>query len=97
MAKGKYNLKFLTAASLAKCKQNYLVFKVWTNSVFWLCLNSLKTGLFLNCSSTPLNFLLLLLYVSIKRQKVKGKVHVIFSEVNELLYQSSLSKNTSTA
>lgn len=57
MAKGKYYLKFRAAASLAKCKQNNLCSKHGqTQSIFCLCLNSLKTGLLLNCSSTPSKF-----------------------------------------
>lgn len=33
MAKTKCYFKLTTVASLAKCKQNYLVFKAWTNSL----------------------------------------------------------------
>lgn len=78
IVKGKYHLKFRTAASLAKCKQNYPVFKAWTNSLYFcLCLNNLKAELLLNCSLTPLNFLLLLLLVS-KGRKLWEKFYVIF-------------------
>lgn len=78
IVKGKYHLKFRTAASLAKCKQNYPVFKAWTNSLYFcLCLHNLKAELLLNCSLTPLNFLLLLLLVS-KGRKLWEKFYVIF-------------------